>query len=158
MIYSHLKKQSGLTLIELLVVLAIIGILTSVGVPSYNKFVQKGEFSKAYNNLNNAYRFARAEAIKTSSPMVLFYRSSSYTESGWQVYKQGDSGNPLLISPPPGDISVNPTYSKVIIAANGSLVTARNQFRFHDARQPFTQYICILKSGQSFKSEGACSW
>jgi type IV pilus assembly protein PilA len=40
------RHQSGFTLIELMIVIAIIGILASVAVPSYGKYVQKSKYSE----------------------------------------------------------------------------------------------------------------
>lgn len=41
------KKQNGFTLVELMITVAIVGILTSVGYPSYQKHVQKAKRSEA---------------------------------------------------------------------------------------------------------------
>ena len=137
----------------MLVVLAIIGILTSVGVPSYNKFVEQGQFAKAYNNLNNAYRFARAEALKTSSPMEMHYITGGWW-SGWKVYPQGDAGNPILTTPPI-DINVTLLGPDVVVLGNGSLI-ASTKFRLDDPRNSTTIYFCLLKNGQSYKSTSNC--
>jgi type IV pilus assembly protein PilE len=40
-------KQIGFTLVELMITVAIIGILTSVGYPSYTKYIQKSKRSEA---------------------------------------------------------------------------------------------------------------
>ncbi len=39
------KNQKGFTLIELMIVVAIVGILAAVGVPAYQSYLQKSEFS-----------------------------------------------------------------------------------------------------------------
>lgn len=41
------KQQNGFTLVELMITVAIIGILTSVGYPSYQKHVQKAKRTEA---------------------------------------------------------------------------------------------------------------
>lgn len=41
------KQQNGFTLVELMIAVAIVGILTSVGYPSYQKHVQKAKRSEA---------------------------------------------------------------------------------------------------------------
>lgn len=150
----HLKKQSGFTLIELLVTLAIIGILTSVGVPSYNKFSQQGEFSEAYNGIYNAYRFARSEAIKTSSPMKL----QSYN-TYWIVIAEGTAYADRLATTSSIDgnnIAIIGAPGSPIISGNGSLA---NNFSIsvRDRRNGSQKFVCILKNGQSYKSDSGCS-
>jgi prepilin-type N-terminal cleavage/methylation domain-containing protein len=46
-----LRRQAGLSLIELLVAIAIVGILAVVAVPSYSKFIRKGESDTAWSDL-----------------------------------------------------------------------------------------------------------
>ncbi|MCP4322690.1 MAG: prepilin-type N-terminal cleavage/methylation domain-containing protein [Alteromonadales bacterium] len=155
MLFLYFKKQSGFTLIELLVVLAIIGILTSVGVPSYNKFVEQGRFSHGYNNLYNAYRFARAEAIKTSSPMVLDAKDGDWNK-GWIVYKSPTSSAVLLDSPPVKS-GINVTASTITVSGQGSL-SSPVEFTV-TGPSGRSRLICIIQNGQSYNPEigGGCS-
>jgi len=51
------NKQSGFTLIELMIVTAIIGILVSVALPSYDLYRNRGRFSEAILAIG-AYRSA----------------------------------------------------------------------------------------------------
>ena len=50
---SMIKSKSGFTLIELLITIAIIGILTMIGIPAYIGQQKSATRSEAYTNLQN---------------------------------------------------------------------------------------------------------
>ncbi len=54
------SKQSGFTLVELLIVVAIIGVLSTVGIPSFRRMVQKSKKSEAKVNLGGLYTAEQA--------------------------------------------------------------------------------------------------
>lgn len=154
MLIYFAKKQKGFTVVELMIALAIIAILSSVGVPSYKRFIEQGKFSQAYNNLYNAYRFARSEAIKTSSTMILDAKAGGWA-NGWVVYPAADQSKILLESPAP-QVGVSVSAATMTIKGLGS-VSATNVTTFTVVGASKTQKICILQSGQSYtKATGDC--
>ncbi len=145
-------KQQGLTLIELIVAMAIVMILTLVGAPSYQSFIESGRFSNATNDLYNAYRFARNEALKSASAITLKANNGQW-QQGWKVF---DGADLLLdVQKPHGDIQVTSSVSLLTVKGMGSLSGAQpTHFTVSGAGK--TKYICILSSGQSIKQDTSC--
>ena len=47
-----MRKQSGFTLIELMIVVAVIGILSAIAIPQYQKYVAKSEAATALASIS----------------------------------------------------------------------------------------------------------
>ena len=52
---QSLRNSKGFTLVELLIVVAIIGVLSTVGVPTFRRMIQKAKKSEAKINLGGLY-------------------------------------------------------------------------------------------------------
>jgi len=83
----------GVTLIELLVVMTIIGVLLSIGVPSYRSFSNNSRISGAINALLGDLQFTRAEANKRGTFVTACASVSGDTcsastswDTGWIVF------------------------------------------------------------------------
>lgn len=48
-----MKTQKGFTLVELMIVVVVIGILASIGIPSYNDYVTRGKLVEATSALSD---------------------------------------------------------------------------------------------------------
>ena len=46
-----MNKQRGFTLVELMIVVVIVGILSSIAIPSYSNYVKRGKITEATANL-----------------------------------------------------------------------------------------------------------
>jgi len=61
------KSNTGFTLVELMVTVAIIGILASIAVPSFQDMIERNRLKEAVESLKSDLMFARTEAIKRST-------------------------------------------------------------------------------------------
>ena len=69
---SKAKKQNGFTLIELMVVVAIVGVLTAVGLPELSKAQDKAKDSAAIATLTNAAKECSLDLITGEATPTTF--------------------------------------------------------------------------------------
>ncbi|MFI5304268.1 MAG: Tfp pilus assembly protein FimT/FimU [Nitrospiria bacterium] len=72
-----MNNNKGVTLIELMVVVAIIGILSALSIPSYNKFIAHQNLNAAARDLFSDMRSARVTAISQGVQYGIYYPSTS---------------------------------------------------------------------------------
>lgn len=58
------NHQQGFTLLEVMVVVLLLTIVTAISLPSFQKQIEQGRAAAAADDLLNAFRVARSEAIK----------------------------------------------------------------------------------------------
>ena len=59
-----MKVCRGFTLLELMVAIAVLAVLATIGVPSFQNLIQNNRVTTQTNELVTALTFARAEAVK----------------------------------------------------------------------------------------------
>ena len=72
-----LHKQKAVTLVELLIVIAIVGIISSIALPSYRSLVITNRINSFATNLHGSLLLARTEAIKRSRSVAICKSSNA---------------------------------------------------------------------------------
>ena len=67
----HDKRVQGFTLLELLVTVAIMAIMAAIAFPSMRNFVSNSRLVNRSEQIANAFRFARTEAVRMNTPVLL---------------------------------------------------------------------------------------
>jgi type IV fimbrial biogenesis protein FimT len=96
------KAHRGFTLVEILVVVAILALLSAVGLPAFQNTIDRYRVSVVVDDLSMAITLARAEAIKRSGNVRLerltgtgcpTLTSTTVWSCGWQVYWDANNNN-----------------------------------------------------------------
>ena len=120
------RNQTGFTLYELLITTLVVGVLLSIGVPSFSTFTQNSRMAASANDLLGSFQVARSEAARSKDNVTICASANSTTaaptcggqyEDGWIVFQdtngniQLDAGEALLRSHPalPNGVTVTTT-------------------------------------------------
>ena len=82
--HSYPKKETGFTIMELMIALAIVGIITMIGIPSMAQFLASSRTDSQINDFLTTIREARTSAMKLNSATIISPISGDWT-SGWQM-------------------------------------------------------------------------
>lgn len=88
-------SSAGFTLLECLVVVAIVGVVTSLALPSYAQFIDREKISALSDEFAKTVTVARSAAIKSGVPVVLCASSNGDActadwSAGWMAFVDND--------------------------------------------------------------------
>lgn len=63
--------QNGITLVEVMVVLGIVGVVTAIGLPSYQRMIEGNRLKQAAEMFKADVQFARTQALKISEDVAI---------------------------------------------------------------------------------------
>jgi type IV fimbrial biogenesis protein FimT len=112
--------RSGFTLVEMIVVMAISAILLTVAVPSFQQTIANYRINVEVNNLVGDLQYARAEAIKQGTTVVVCPSVDAATCSADNAWNHGYI---IGVNPPTagGTAGLNPaTVLRIATGFNGS--------------------------------------
>lgn len=87
----HAIREAGFTLIELMVTIALFSILAMLAMPSFNTWVNNTKVRTVTDSLQNGLRFAQAEAVRRSRPLVFSLTNSAAPEVSLKAAENGSN-------------------------------------------------------------------
>ncbi len=92
--FIQFLKSAGFTLIELLMVIAIMGIILSIGIPSFQSMITNNRLTTQANSMVGALNIARSEAVKRNQLLVVRKTDTNWKD-GWQVFVDSNNSHVL---------------------------------------------------------------
>jgi type IV fimbrial biogenesis protein FimT len=139
----NMREQQGFTLTELLITLAILGILSSVALPSFVGQLKYNRLVSNTNQLQSVFKFARSEAAKRDKTVTLDENNGE-----WHVMIDGQVAALQKFQASHESISVS-GLKDVVIAATGEVNGNDNDFLITDSDNSTVDFcLQILISGQ----------
>ncbi|MES3025038.1 MAG: GspH/FimT family pseudopilin [Pseudomonadota bacterium] len=86
------RRAAGFTLIELLVTLSVVGVLTSVALPSFRELTANRRLKDVSSDIYTSMVRARSEAIKRNTPVTLAPIDANLWSSGWRIMNPTQAG------------------------------------------------------------------
>ncbi len=151
------NKQSAMTLIELILVIAIIGIISAIGIPSFQTLIVTSRISSYTNILHGSLLLARTEGLKRGrnvticrsnnansvAPSCLSALSNPLIDTGWGegwlIYIDVDNNKVYS----PGDLLIHAQGKLISKTEDGSIIPVpnRNNLTFNMTGQLFGSYM-----------------
>lgn len=95
-------KWQGFTLIELLVAIALVAILATVAVPSFQSTMVRNQLTTGFNQMLTGIHYARSEAVKRREEVTLVM-SSGGDGDGWKLEVWKGDGSTAVSCPADAD-------------------------------------------------------
>jgi type IV fimbrial biogenesis protein FimT len=167
-------KQTGFTLIELMVTIAVLGILLSIGIPSYQNMVLNSRITAQANQVITALNYARSEAVKRAAPATVCATNggaacagSKGWSTGWLVFADAngngtvDGGEAVLRVWPAlgGNNTLNTeTNTKITFTATGVATGFADILWLCDKRGTAEARSIVINSmGRSYVEKGTAT-
>ena len=83
-----MKQATGFTVIELLIAVGILGILSSIAIPSYNAWLPKTRVNSAARELFTELQLAKMKAISENNDYVITFDGANNTD---RIYDDDDN-------------------------------------------------------------------
>lgn len=161
-------RQQGFTLIELMITLTIIGITLFTAIPSFSALLANNRLVATLNEFNAVMSYARSEAIKRGTRVVLCPTADNLNCAGINTWQETvllfvdtdadadhDEEEPLLrIHRPPNDqIGIySGSKSKITYQSNGSSPGSNLTLTFCDPDQKAAPIALILANSGRLRS------
>jgi type IV fimbrial biogenesis protein FimT len=93
-------KARGFTLIELLITFTLIGILVTLGLPSFTQWIRNSQIRSVAEALQNGLRLAQTEAVRRNQAVVINFTNAANPEKDPVLAANGKNWSIQTISSP----------------------------------------------------------
>jgi type IV fimbrial biogenesis protein FimT len=166
-----MNKYKGFTLIELMITVAIMSILLTVGLPSFQSIIASSRLTAAANAMVSALQLARMEALKQHKPVAITKKNGDW-KNGWIVFVDTNRNNsqgsdePTIASfdaiSPTVKIKPVSTYTNYLDYDESGRVNVGGNFLFCSPADTPTEFrkVIIAATGRirtEIPTSGSCS-
>ncbi|TGN38449.1 GspH/FimT family pseudopilin [Marinobacter confluentis] len=157
------NAHRGFTIIELMVVVAVLAIVATVAVPSFQQIIENNRLATESNRIYSAMSFARSEAVRIGDDVSLSAKTGGFDE-GWCVHlgaactgtdilRQFDAGDELDYSGSANTLTFNARGEMTNTTFNLSIEPSNCESGETDK----TRTISVSLSGRGSIQKGDCA-
>lgn len=89
-----LNMHKGFTLIELMITVAIMSVMLTIGLPSFQSIIASSRLTSSVNAMVSALQLARFEALKQHKSVAVQKKGTNW-QDGWDVFVDYDDDGTL---------------------------------------------------------------
>lgn len=148
------QKIYGFSMIELMVTVAILAVLLSIGVPSFQSLIASQRLKSAASNLQSYLNLTRAEALKRNATVTLSPNSATGWQTGWKITDPGTGA--VLFTTAAVPINITGPASVQYRGSGRINAATDNKFQFSNSGTAEVRCVEVGLSGISMNTTGAC--
>lgn len=159
---KYRNTQRGFTIIELMVVVAVLAIVATVAVPSFQQIIENNRLATEANRLFSAMSYARSEAVRVGDDVSMTATSGAFSD-GWCVHIGANcAGADILRQFEGSDVAYSASGTQLTFNARGEMTNANFQIAIEPSSCDTGEVdkrrtVSVSLSGRASIQKGNCT-